>query len=186
MAILAFFTQETVWMWDVVNGIVIPITLIAILWTLWLQRASHVVATLDSVYARWNSEPMLRARRRVCSSWIDGKFNFEGDAEAVAELIEDLGNYAHARAIPGKTLWNGYSWYVEHYWVIFREGIYKIREDYGDSSIYERFESLLVTFIESSDRRGLGACADKSDDVIRRFCEGEIRLTNSLDADPDT
>jgi hypothetical protein len=85
---------------------------------------------------------MLRARHHVCSRWVAGRRDFDGVAQYVAEFMEELGAYLRIRAVPVREMWKAQSWYVEHYYWMFKIGIEQYRQDYKDENLYTQFEAL--------------------------------------------
>ena len=108
--------------------VVITVTLILIYIQVRVQTASHVVQALTTIHNRCDAEPMLRARHKVCQQWRDGKHDFDGVAEYVAEFMEEPGIYLRIRAVSAREMGEAQSWYIEHYYWMFKPGIEQVRQ----------------------------------------------------------
>jgi len=170
-------TQE--WFWQMLQAVAVIVTLAMIFIQIRVQTASHVVQTLATMHSRWNSESMLRARLKVCTDWIEGRRDFDSIDEYVAEFMEELGNYLHMKAIPARVMWEAQSWYAEHYFCMFRDGILKIRGFYHDPNLYAQFERLYGTMNRLN--RSVGSPAvDRADGDLLRFAQSEIQAATAF------
>lgn len=167
------------WFWAMMQFFVIAATLILIYLQVKIQTSGHVVQTLTTIDNRWNSEPMLLARHKVCSDWLSGKREFEGAYEHIANFMEELGIYLQIKAISDQTLWELQSWFVEHYYCMFKDGIDQVRGHYHDANLYTQFERLNIRMndLKSSNN----SPAFKRNEVeLKRFAEHEIQLTRAI------
>lgn len=174
----AIIGKDSEWFWAMLQFLVITVTLILIYLQVRLQTASHVVNTLTTINTRWNSEAMLRARYIYCHSWQAGKRDFDSIAEYVAEFLEELGNYIELGAIPKDVMWAAHSWYIEHYYFMFKSGLEYIRRKHNDTTLYLNFESLFVCMIGIS--RSKGAPHEKNEKELMAFAEDEIEIAKAF------
>ena len=105
-----------------------------------VERNSHLVTTMDVIRDRWNSETMYRARYDFCNEWINGRKGFTPLAEFIAEYFEYIGIYQKYKAIPTAVIWDAQSWYIEQYYLMFRNGIKDFRKNHEDPTLYIEFE----------------------------------------------
>lgn len=92
-----------------------------------IQASAQIVQMRSEIQARWNQESMLRARLAACSDYLSGQYQFDGASEHVAEFIEELAAYMNSGAISSRNIWEVQSWYIEHYYAMFRDGIQDMR-----------------------------------------------------------
>lgn len=167
------------WFWAMMQFFVIAATLILIYLQVKVQTAAHVVQGLNTMHSRWNSESMLRARHKVCSDWLIGKRDFDGVDEYVAEFMEELGIYLQMKAIPDSAMWEAQSWYIEHYYCMFKDGIEHIRNRYHDANLYIQFEGLYKR-MNDVNRRKNSPAFKREDAELKRFAESEVQLTRAF------
>ncbi len=53
-----------------------------------------------------------------------------GSAHQVGEFIEELGVHISLLEMPEQVIWETYSWYIEHYFLMMRDGINEYRITY--------------------------------------------------------
>ncbi len=167
------------WFWAMMQFFVIAATLILIYFQVKIQTAAHVVQGLNTIHSRWNSESMLRARHKVCSDWLIGKRNFDGVDEYVAEFMEELGIYLQMKAVPDSAMWEAQSWYVEHYFCMFKEGIKNVRSLHKDENLYIQFEGLYKRMNEVN-RKKRSPAFEREESELKRFAESEVQLTKAF------
>jgi hypothetical protein len=167
------------WFWTMMQFFVVAATLILIYIQVKIQTAAHVVQALSTIHNRWNSETMLRARLKVCSDWIAGKKEFDGVDQYIAEFIEELGIYVQTGAIPANAMWEAQSWYIDHYYCMFKDGIEHVRKDYKDINLYSQFESLYKKMEEISRRNNSPAFIREGEE-LKRFADNEIQLSKAF------
>lgn len=167
------------WFWALVQAVGLIVTLLLIYVQIRVQTASHVIQALSAVHARWTEEPMLRARLQVCSNYLSGDMKFDGVAEYIAELIEELGSYVHIKAVPADVLWDANSWYIEHYYCMFKAGVESVRQSFHDETLYTRAELLFEVMARHSRKRGALSLLRGEED-LRRFALSEVQLAGAF------
>ena len=165
------------WFWAMTQTVAVILTLILIYKQIRIQTSSHVVQTLQTIHARWSEEPMRWARFKVCSSYLDDKFEFGGEADYIAEFLEELGGYIKIRAVTPDAMWDAQSWNIEHYYCMFKSGIERSRLTFHDEKLYENTESLFHAMAAHSKRRGTNSSQRGVED-LRRFAEYEVQVTS--------
>ena len=93
---------------------------------------------------------MRWARFKVCSSYLNGNFEFEGEPEYIAEFLEELGGYLKIKAVTRDAMWDAQSWNIEHYYCMFKLGIEASRLTFHDDNLYENTELLFLAMAEHS------------------------------------
>jgi hypothetical protein len=170
------------WFWAFGQCVVVAATLIFIARQVKLQTTqtefeamSHVVQAVCTIQERWFSETMQRVRGDVCSRWKNGKREFDGACEHIAEFFEELGTFVKIGAIPNETMWDVQSWNIEYYWGMFESGIIKARKNYKER-VYSDFEELFHVMRKISNAKSAPSVDEAS---IGEFVEREIRATKA-------
>ena len=140
-----------------------------------LQTATHIVQTLGAIHQRWTEDAMLRARHSVCARYIANSLTFDGVSEYIAEYMEELGGYVQMNAVPRDVMWGAQSWYLEHYYWMFKDGIVAIRQSYHDETLYSNTEALFNDMRAQSKAQGAPS-AERGPADLRRFAENEVLL----------
>lgn len=184
-----YWGEGSDWFWTfgqfvfaLVQVLVVPITLFFIWRQVKLQTEqtaieakSHILQSVCTIQDYWISETMQRARHDVCNRWKDGTSDFDGACDHIANFFEELGTFAKIKAIPNETIWDVWSWDVEHYWHMFEEGILKVRKEYNEC-VFCEFEELYKTMRTLSKGRGLEPVDEP---CIKKFIKREIKMTTA-------
>jgi hypothetical protein len=174
-----FWGAGSEWLWAFMRFVVIALTLALIYRQVRVQTASHVVQSLSTIHTRWNSELILRARQHVCSRWVAGDRDFDGVAQYLAEFLEELGVYLRIHAVSEPELWEVQSWYVEHYYCMFKSGIAQYRQTYKDETLYSEFQMLFDRMGEMDSKRG-APHSDRSEEEITVFAKVELAVADAV------
>ena len=137
-----------------------------------IQTASHIVQTLHVIDERWTSQAMLQARKHVCDTYLNNEFVMDGLAHLIAEYIEKLGVYLEIEAVPKPVMWETYSWYIEHYYRIFTDGIQELRRTYHDDALYRKTEFLFKAMRSIEEENGFAKAGEGIED-LKRFAQEE-------------
>jgi len=167
------------WLWAMVQAFIVLGTAILILFQLRTQTAAHVVQTLTAIHARWNEKSMLRARLHVCTTWVEGKEPLDEIGAHVADFMEELGAYVIIKAVPPKAMWESQSWYIEHYYCFFQNGIASERQSYHDKNVYANLDLLFKEMSRISKRRGSPHLQRGRQD-LDKFAQEEIRVCEAF------
>lgn len=167
------------WFWAAIQAGGLLITLVLILRQIRLQTSTHTVQTLEAIHQRWNEESMLRARYAVCDRYLKSEHSFDSIGQFITEYMEELGIYLKLQAITPDAMWDTYSWYIEHYYSMFKNDISKERIETKEQHLYESFESLFIQLKAISSKKG-APDANRTTEALRRFAEDEVRRTSSF------
>src|SRR5438045_2876656 len=133
------------WFWTAVSGIVLAVTFIAIYRQLRLTRDGEAVRMLDSFYAEWNSERMLRYRLDV-TRWINGGHTVgtepRGSLNGIGNYQEKLGTLGRRGQLDTLLLWDGFGADCVVSWYDLEQFVQSAREDQRDPRMFEHFEWL--------------------------------------------
>lgn len=174
---MSSFTED--WFWAAIQAAGLLITLSLILRQIQLQTATHTVQTLEAIHQRWNEEPMLRARHTVCQRYLSNQHSFDSIGQFIAEYMEELGIYLKLKAISPDSMWDTYSWYIEHYYCMFRDEISRDRKDSKEEHLYENFEALFQQLKAISAVKG-APDADRKTGEIQKFARDEVKRTSAF------
>lgn len=178
------------WFWTMVQALVVLITLVFINRQVKIQTESqvaqteshavqaksHLIQTVTLIHQRWCEDSMLRARHIVCKRYREGKNEFDGISEYIAEFMEELGNYVNMGAMPVDVMWEAQSWYLEHYYPMFREGIEKNRRIFHDPTLYSHLEELIKKMSKQSIAKG-APNPERGEEDLERFVKSELAFT---------
>jgi hypothetical protein len=167
------------WFWSFLQFVFVGVTLFLIYIQVRVQTASHVVQAMTTIMSRWNSEALLRARRRVCQQWLSGNREFDGVSIFVADFMEELGIYLRIRAVPVREMWEAQSWYIEHYYWMFHPGMIQSRKDTKDQNLYTQFESLYGR-MNDLNRKHRSPTFERGEQELRVFAESEVAVAESV------
>ena len=145
-----------------------------------LQRASHIIGSVESLVATWNSENTLTLRKQVCQKMIEERTYFGSDSEELLEIFERLGMYERIGALPLDVIWEAFSWYVGHYHTLTQEGLKELRDHHGDEFLFENFEILAEKLQELSKEKGSISERTENNKKLGRFLTSEIKTANTL------
>ena len=171
---MSAFVQS--WFWTFLQFIVVLATLVMIYRQVKTQTASHIVSTINSINDRWNSDLVLKARYSFCQKWLDGNKEFDAVGELIAEVLEEVGTIVRIRAVPKKVIWETHSWYIEHYYHMFKEGIETVRDECNDQTLYSEFQWLCAE-MQKIDRQKQSPYVAKTTDELHTFASGEFEIS---------
>jgi len=122
---------------------------------------------------------MMKARLHVCSNYLANQSEFDGVSEYIAEFIEELGGYVRIGAVSDDVMWEAHSWYVEHYYCMFRGGIDELRKLYHDDTLYQKTDELFRSLAAvSKSKQAPGS--DRGELDLRRFAENEVKVAKAF------
>lgn len=179
------FSQNGEWFWAMCQFLVVSITLLLILRQLRLQNDSHLTTAFASFESRWNSRMMLQARRLVCERYAPNATNVEQALAQVAYFFEELGVYCKRRILDEEVLWEIYSFQIENYWVMGKNGISCFRKEFGDQTFFRNYESLYFRMREINVKKGAPADERTSQDLAD-FIFHELQIIEFIEFNQDT
>jgi hypothetical protein len=114
-----------------------------------------MLSTLISLRQRWESVEMARLRAMVCAAYIakQGVREFRPQEERVATFFDDIGVYLKHGTFSAVVVWDQYSYYVEHYWLVMAPLIKDFRESTKDDTWFESFEAVYEASLKVGRRR---------------------------------
>lgn len=180
------FGQNSVWFWAMFQAVVVAITLYLIYRQVRIGRYSNMLDTLARLDEKWLSKVMLRARHDICDDYIspekpEGK-KIKYREAMVLDFFEDIGIFLKHRVLDKETVWESYSYSIEHYWQMLQGRIIEFRVSSRDQSWYDNFQLLAESMRKVSKKRG-ASTQDKTDEEMKRFARGEIQRLEEAEAD---
>ncbi|MGB9179646.1 MAG: hypothetical protein WCB68_10425 [Pyrinomonadaceae bacterium] len=117
---------------------------------------------------------MLQARRLTCENYTPDRQEVDLAASLVCAFVEELAVYHRRKIIDIDTIWEFYSFPVEHYWIIVKNGILTMRNDLRDPTYYDKFQGLYEKIREMNRKKGAPS-DEKTSDLIHRFIKIELQ-----------
>lgn len=136
---MVLFDNSAMWFWQASGTIAIVISFIAVRIQLRLQRFTHIIDSTEKLVAIWNSNSNLRLRKQVCNKLKNDNSYFGNDSEELLDIFERIGLYVKIKALPSDVAWEAFSWFIDHYYVLSKNGIDEMRADYNDELLFNNF-----------------------------------------------
>ncbi len=170
------FSREASWFWSMAQFFAIAISLVLIYRQVRVQRQSNLLHTLVSLDNRWNSPEMLATRKKACENYLADQLRIGRAQVDVISFFEDVGVYLERGVFDTESLWDKFSYYIEHYWAMYQPRIKEFRAEFGDPTWYEKFEKLKTKMEQFSKKKGL-MVIDKTQEALKTFIGDEIDYT---------
>jgi hypothetical protein len=167
------FGPGSEWFWGMAQFLVIAVTLFFINSQIKLQRLANALSSLFALREQWKSDKMRYARKVICGNQDPSLKAIGANEGAVLGFFEEIGVYLYSGVFDKRIIWDLYSYWIEHYWLILNPYIQEYRKNESDETLFERFESLYKCMSSISQRRG--SQVRKSDEQLRKFRKGEIQ-----------
>ena len=180
------FGQNSAWFWTMLQAIVVAITLYLIYRQLRVGRYSNMLDTLARLDEKWFSEVMLKARHGICCDYVnpekkeDRRITYR--EAMVLDFFEDIGIFLKRRVLEKETVWESYSYSIEHYSQMLQVRVTEFRASSKDQSWYDNFQALAETMRKVSKKRG-ASTQDKTEQEMKLFARGEIQRLEVAGAD---
>jgi Domain of unknown function (DUF4760) len=171
------FGPGSEWFWAMAQFLVIAVTLFFINSQIKLQRLANALSSLFTLREQWRSDKMRYARKVICENKDKSSNKIGANEGAILGFFEEIGVYLYSGVFDEKMIWDLYSYWIEHYWIILEPHIQEYRKNASDETLFERFESLHKCMSAISRRRGTQV--KKSDEQQQKFREGEIQEFNN-------
>jgi hypothetical protein len=160
------FSQAGEWFWTMCQFFAVSTTLFFILRQIRLQNDSHLVNSFASLEGRWNALMMLQARRLSCERFRPGITAIEQPISQIGYLFEEIGVYCRRGILDKEIVWEIYSYHVEHYWIMAKNGVLSFRKDFRDETFYKNFEYLYHEMCRISKVKGAPTYEKTFDDIV--------------------
>ncbi len=176
---MILFSPNGEWFWIMCQFFTVAISLFLILRQLRFQRDAHLINSMDILNRRWNSKLMVQARRSLCHEYNPESKSLSHSSIIVCTFFEELGIFLNRKIVDIDIVWDLYSFYIEHYWGMARNGVMVLRREENDNSYYERFEGLYSEIQHYSRSKGFPK-HDRATDEIRNFINIELQSTRLI------
>jgi hypothetical protein len=183
---MSFIGPGSEWFWTAISGLVLAVTFLAIYRQLSIARSTEAREQLASLEREWSSERQMRYRLEIFVALRDGAKPAhvpDGPATALLNWWEGVASLARSGSFSRKSLHATYRLICQRWWILLADYVRRIRDEEGDSAIFEDFE-WLVGLMAETDRQSGKASVDKAmagpiDDEIT-YLEGRIRVEEAL------
>ena len=166
--------KDSEWFWIMCQSLALLVTL------LWLSRQAksmreaNMLQALVPLEERWKSELLLSCRAAAAKRHADGRCDIGRREGEVLSFFESLGVYLQRKIFDREILWEKYSYFIEHYWLIFSEHIAHTRSSTNDVSWSDQFEYLNHEMLRCAQKRKIGNYGKKTPEEIAKFVAGEV------------
>jgi hypothetical protein len=167
------FGQGSSWFWTMAEFFVILVTLLYISRQVRYQRQANMLSTFTALDRRWKSSEMREARKHACKDYGSAERTISQPEDLVLGFFEELGLYLRRKVFDLPTVWEFYSYDVEHYWPILEPRIREFRTSSKDDSWYSEFEYLNDEIVKYSKKKSCPT--GKTDAEIKKFIRGELK-----------
>lgn len=165
---------NSAWFWTLGEFVAIALTLGFVARQVRVQRDSNRLSSLFALQDKWNSEELIACRREVCARDKLDPTRLGAIEGRICGFFEELGLHLERDVFDTATVWDFYSYWVEHYWALLRPKIERYREKTEDDSWYEHFETLNEEMLKYSQKRGIEE-QEPTEDQLEIFKTGELQ-----------
>lgn len=141
------------------------------------QNFSHNLQSMEILREIWDSERQLRLRLAVATKLQSNRNYYDEDFGELLEIFERMGAYVRQGSISKELVWHCFSWYIEHYFEIARDGVLLSRKKYHDEFIFTEFFFLAREMKEITKKRNGAKITDEMSVI---FLEAEIATAKLL------
>ena len=180
-SLISIIYQNTVgndssWFWTMAQFLAVAVSLVFIYRQVKLQRMGNMLTVLGAFHERWESDKLIQSRIHVCEDYGKNETSISVAEEPVLVFFEELGLHLRKNVFDKETLWEVYSYEVQHYWQILSPRISAFRTDYGDPTWYSNFEYLFNAMKKHTHSRHLQLPETKAD--LEKFVRGELERSS--------
>lgn len=155
-----------------VQAVAVIVSLIFIYRQVRIQRMANSLTTLKEFRERWDSRRLSDARAAVVSAYSSRDKKIDHTEESLLNFFEEMGLNVSRGIFDACSVWETYSYYLEHYWPILLPKVTEMRAAERDGSYFEQAEKLYSKCCAISKKRG--AEAAKTEEQLTRFITGEL------------
>jgi hypothetical protein len=170
---------DSAWFWTMAQVLVIGFSVWFISKQIRLQGHANMLHALFGLAGKWSSDSMLEARKAVCLAFREEEpgNSLDEKHQRVASFFEDIGVYLRYGCFTREAIWEGYSYYIEHYWPLLEERIKLYRTQTEDGTWFENFEALYEAMRKASKRKG-APTSRRSETEMAQFTRGELQTAS--------
>lgn len=165
--------DSSTWFWTMVQAVAVLVTLLGILRQVRLQSEANVLATLQGIEERWESQELVEARLKVARDVIAGRLEWGKEAARLTRFFETLGMYLRRKVFSVDLVWDLYSMPAEYLWQGLHPMIEYIRRQ--DATAYTNFEYLYARFAEQSRKAG-HPCVRHTQAQLLNYFDSQISI----------
>jgi hypothetical protein len=177
-----FFSPYSEWLWTMLQFMIITISLIFIGIQVRHQRNSNILSTLNNFYLKWNTDEMINCRMHICNDYLSKKeITINNPEYTVLSFFEEMGVYLKKNVVDISSIWDLYSYCIEHYWPVLKPRIEEVRNRENDRTLFIKFEYLYNEITKYTKSQKVKFT--KTDEEIRRFVNFELNKINKSTTD---
>jgi hypothetical protein len=168
------FCSNAVWFWVMAQFFVILISLLFIYRQIKVQSLANMLRSLESMNKRWNSDEVVIGRQLISQKYGTDDKSINRYEELVLSFFEELALYVKTGVFDLPTVWELYSYNIEHYCPLTEPLIKEFRSSTNDQTYFSNFEYLYKRIIEHSKKQGAKG-EIKSGVDLKKFTQGELQ-----------
>jgi hypothetical protein len=167
------FGSKSEWFWLMLQSITLVITLIFVNRQVRHMRDANMLQALAALDERWKSKEFRNYRVAACQRYGDGELRIARLEGEVLSFFESLGVYLRRGVFDREILWEKYSYYVERYWILFKDHVDEFRTKSCDNTWYDQFEYLNKEMSKCARQRRITDYGRKTQQDMKTFVRGE-------------
>jgi hypothetical protein len=145
-----FYIQVTAW----ATVALVIATIFMIVWQIISAKKSAKVQLAIQFIDRYDSEQMRSNRRALALSLINHPVDTSSNTiEPVIDALESIADLLHRKWLDKGVIDNSFSVCARYWWIALEGYITKMRNDYHDTTLYERFEGLAKLYEKENKKR---------------------------------
>ena len=162
------FGNDFIWIWSMLQFFAVLIGFCFIIKQISLLREKNMLDALLSLDALWKSESFCVNRKSACEKYPDNMKSINREESMILGFFEDIGVFVKRKVFAKEVIWEKYSYYIDHYWDMYKSHIQAYRDETNDITWFDNFEYLKSIMDELSRQRGLST-VKKTEEEIRKF-----------------
>ena len=132
--------DKSQWFWGMAQFLAIAISLAFIYRQVKLHRQGNMLQAIAALDQKWGSKDYIEYRLSTCQRYDLDSLKIDRSEGEVLGFFEDLGIYLERGVFDKSLLWEKYSYYIEHYWIMYEKHISEYRAQENDGTWFDRFE----------------------------------------------
>jgi len=163
--------EKSLWFWGMAQFFVV-ISLVFIYRQIKLHRQGNMLQAIADKDQKWGSNEFIEYRRATCERYSVVLLKIDRSEGEVLGFFEDLGIYLRRGVFDKDLLWNKYSYFIGHYWIMFEKHILKYRAKENDDTWFDQFEYLNSQMSEYANKKKF-KYGTRTPKEIEKFIKGE-------------
>ncbi len=170
-----YLFKESADFWIILQTLAIIGSLIYIIRQTWISKLANTVNAIRDYRNEWDSSSMEKSRIECCkSSELFNSTTTTKNEARIMNFYESLGLSLKYQVVDKNYVYHEFGYYIEYFWLLFKDKINDSRMRDGDETLYEYFEYLNKKMKKIAGNKYI--YGDKSEEEIKRFIEDTLFL----------